>query len=288
MDSLWGMSLPGIERWSSRVVVVRGLNPGPMTGPGTNTYLVGTGSRPLLLDTGAGIAGYVELLERALAEEHASTGPGDLVVTHVHPDHLGGTPSVLQRFGSRSVSKLPWPDRDDRFEVEITPLTYGAEITTKGATLRAIHTPGHAQDHLCFYLEEERALFTGDVVLGAGTTVIPIDGGDMTLYLESLGRILGLDLERIYPGHGPLIDDPRTKLEAYVLHRHEREGQIIDAVRAGLTSVDQIVEGIYRETPRALHAAAAQSVLSHLLKLERESRAARAMDASGAEHWALA
>ncbi len=285
---MWGMSLPDIDRWSSRVVVVRGLNPGPFTGPGTNTYLIGTGSHPLLLDTGVGIDGYVPLLERALEEECASDAPGDLVITHVHPDHLGGAPSVLRRFGARSVAKLPWPRKDERFEIEITPLAEGAEIKTEGATLRAFHTPGHAQDHLCFYLEEEQALFTGDVVLGAGTSVIPLDGGDMALYLDSLRRILELDLERIYPGHGPYIDDPRAKVEEYIQHRHLREAQIMEAIRAGFTSVEKIIEEVYRETPRALYPAAAQSVLSHLIMLERASRASRAVDASGEEHWALA
>ncbi len=288
MDSMWGMSLPEIERWSSRTVVVRGLNPGPMTGPGTNTYLLGTGTRPLLLDTGIGKPGYVPLLEQALAEECGTHAPGDLIITHVHPDHIGGAADVLRRFGSRQVAKLPWPGKDEHYELELTPLANGSEIKTQGATLRAVHTPGHARDHLCFYLEEERALFTGDLVLGAGTTVIPQDGGDMALYLESLEQLLELDLDRIYPGHGPMIENPRAKIEAYLQHRRERETQIEQAIRAGGTSVEKIVQTVYRDTPSILHPAAAQSVLSHLLKLERERRAARSLDDSGEEHWGLA
>ena len=284
---MYGTSAPDVERWSSRVVVVRGLNPGPFTGPGTNTYLIGTGARPLLLDTGSGVKGYVPLLERALREECGTDAPGDLVVTHVHPDHIGGAPDLIAHFGARRVYKRPWPGRDERYPVELTPIDGEARLETEGATLRAIHTPGHAEDHLCFYLEEEGALFTGDVVLGAGTSVIPLEGGDMALYLDSLRRILALDLARIYPGHGPLIDDPRAKLEEYIQHRQQREAEILEAIRTGLTTVERIVASIYQETPKTLHPAAAQSVLSHLAKLEREGRASRGVDASSEEHWAL-
>ncbi|MFI5315876.1 MAG: MBL fold metallo-hydrolase [Myxococcota bacterium] len=285
---MWGMKLPDIERWSANVVVVRGQNPGPFTGPGTNTYLVGHGKRPFLLDTGAGVPAYLPLLEKALADEHASGGPGDLLITHVHGDHIGGAPGVLERFGARKVAKHPWPGRDERYELDLVPIQAGDVFRADGVTLRAIHTPGHAQDHICFYLEEERALFTGDVVLGAGTTVIPLDGGDMADYLASLERMLELELERIYPGHGPLIADPRAKLTEYLEHRRERERQIVAAVRSGASTVAGMVERIYVDTPRALWPAAGQSVLSHLLKLERERRAQRSRDAAGEEHWALA
>jgi len=125
-------------------------------------------------------------------------------------------------------------------------------------------------------------------VLGAGTTVIPLDGGDMADYLASLERMLELPLERIYPGHGPLVADPRAKLTEYLEHRRERERQIVAAVRAGASTVMGMVERIYVETPKALWPAAGQSVLSHLLKLERERRAVRSRDAAGEEHWALA
>ena len=288
VDSMWGMKLPDIERWSPSVVVVRGQNPGPFTGPGTNTYLVGRGARPFLLDTGAGMAAYLPLLDEALRREHGSNGPGDLLITHVHPDHIGGAKDVLGRFGPRRVAKHPWPGRDERFELELVPIRPGDVFRGDGVTLRAIHTPGHALDHICFYLEEERALFTGDVVLGAGTTVIPLDGGDMSDYLRSLEHMLELELERIYPGHGPLIADPKGKLREYIEHRLERERQIVAAVRAGATTVNGMVERIYVDTPRALWPAAGQSVLSHLHKLERERRALRSRDAAGEEHWALA
>jgi glyoxylase-like metal-dependent hydrolase (beta-lactamase superfamily II) len=281
-----GMSAPDTERWSSRVVVVRGLNPGPFTGPGTNTCLIGTGDRPILLDTGSGVADYIPLLERVLREEYGASQPGEIVLTHVHPDHIGGASDVIEHFGPLSVRKKPWPELDSSFNVELTEIGDGTVIKTEGATLRAIYTPGHAPDHLCFLLEEEQALFTGDVVLGVGTTVIPVRGGDMGLYLASLERLLELNLKRIYPGHGPVIEDPMERIQSYIDHRLAREAQILEAMQAGEDTVERMVERIYVDTPRALHPAAGQSVLSHLLKLEAEKRASRAVDAGGAEHWA--
>ena len=287
MDSMIGLSLPDQERLSARVGVVRGLNPGLFTGPGTNTYLLGDGGRPLLLDTGAGREDYAALLARVLTEDYSCDRPEEVLVTHAHPDHLGGAESLLQVFGEYRARKLPWPGRDERYAIEIDALSEGDVIRAAGVTLHAFHMPGHAEDHLCFYLEEERALFTGDVILGAGTSVIPVDGGDMKLYLETLRRIANLDLARIYPGHGAQIDEPTARVRAYIQHRGEREGQIIEAIEAGASSVNEIVARIYQDTPRALHPAAAQSVLSHLVSLEREQRASRSSDASGAEHWAI-
>ena len=282
-----GMTLPDTERWSPRVVVVRGLNPGPFTGPGTNTYLLGTGPERLLLDTGSGVRGYLDLLETALRETCGGARLGEILVTHTHPDHLGGAPGVLERFGERSVSKMPWLERDRHVAVETVPIGDGDSFDTDGVTLRAIHTPGHAQDHLCYYLEEERALFTGDVVLGAGTTVIPLDGGDMALYMDTLRRMLDLDLERIYPGHGPYISKPKEKIQEYIDHRLEREQQIVAAAANGATTVEQMVDLIYTDTPRYLYPAAGQSVLAHLRKLQVERRASRTTDAGGEDHWAI-
>jgi glyoxylase-like metal-dependent hydrolase (beta-lactamase superfamily II) len=284
MDSMQGMRAPDVERWSARVVVVRGLNPGPFTGPGTNTFLLGTGRRPLLLDTGVGHPGYPPLLEKALLEQCGTDAPGDVVVTHVHPDHLGGARDVLARFGARRISKLPWPERDAAFGLELTPLAAGDLVEWEGVRLRAIHTPGHALDHLCFYFEQERALFTGDLILGAGTTVIPAEGGDMALYLDSLERLLDLDLAVIYPAHGPRIDRPYEKIREYLAHRRMRESQVLECLAAGVAAIPAMVERMYTETPVYLHAAAAQSVRAHLVKLEREGAVTR----SGDDRWTLA
>jgi glyoxylase-like metal-dependent hydrolase (beta-lactamase superfamily II) len=174
--------------------------------------------------------------------------------------------------------------RDAAFGLELTTLGHGDVVRTEGATLRAIHTPGHAQDHLCFYFEEEKALFTGDLILGAGTTVIPADGGDMALYLDSLERLLDLELERIYPAHGPRIPEPHAKIREYLTHRRMRESQVLECLASGISQVPDMVERMYVETPKFLHAAAAQSVRAHLVKLEREGKARRT--GSDPEGWA--
>lgn len=282
-----GMQLPDIEQWSDRVWVARGQNPGPFTGPGTNTYLVGNGARPLLLDTGDGRGEYLPVLESALSQR-GGDALGELALTHVHPDHIGGAPGIIERFGERPVFKQPWRERDEQFDIPLTAIGDGDRIESPGATLRAIHTPGHAQDHLCYYLEEERALFTGDVIVGAGTVVIPLEGGSMRLYLQTLEQLLELEIDRIYPGHGPRIDHPREKIQEYLDHRLLREEQILTAIRGGCLTIERMVEEIYIDTPRYLYPAAGQSVRSHLLKLEEESRASRTVDAAGDEHWSLA
>ena len=266
-----GVDLPDVDVWSERVVVALGQNPSLFTGPGTNTYLVGTGPRRILLDTGQGVADYLPVLDRAL-ERAGCQAIQEIVLTHGHPDHMGGAPSVLERHGPLRVSKRPWPGVDERYAVEVTPIADGAVVRTEGATLRAVHTPGHAEDHLCFVLEEERAIFSGDNVLGVGTTVIPRRGGDLRDYMNSLQRLLAEAPGRIYPAHGPCIEDGSAKLREYIAHRERREAQILAALPGRIA---ELVKEIYAAYPEALHAAAAHSVCAHLLALEREGHVTR-------------
>jgi ribonuclease/clavin/mitogillin len=260
-SSMLDASLPDVDRWSSRVVVVLGQNPGMFTGPGTNTYIVGTGSQRILLDTGQGVATWVDLLEGALTEYCDGASLERIVITHGHPDHHGGIPDVLARWGEMPILKKPWPGHDLDFPLQV--IDDGAIVRTEGATLRALWTPGHARDHLCFYLEEDKAVFTGDVVLGAGTTVVPPDG-DLGDYLESLERLLTLDLEVIYPAHGPAIHNPYEKIQDYIDHRKLRDLQILDGIDAGVVHVEDLVKRIYTDIPEFVHAAAGVSVSAHL------------------------
>jgi ribonuclease/clavin/mitogillin len=268
-QTMIGLALPDVDRWSERVVVALGQNPSIFTGPGTNTYLVGTGKRRILLDTGSGHDEYLPVLDEAMQREGCEA-IDEIVLTHGHPDHIGGAASVIARHGAMRVSKRPWPGVDERFDVEITPIGDGDRVRTEGATLRAIHTPGHAEDHLCFLLEEEGSLFSGDNVLGVGTTVIPARGGDLLDYMNSLARLLDAGPTAIYPAHGPLIPDGAGKIREYIDHRNQREVQILAALDDGARDVKGIVQIVYVGYPESLHAAAGSSVAAHLLKLMRE------------------
>ncbi len=263
-DSMLGMQLADIDRWSDRVTVVLGQNPGPFTGPGTNTYLIGTGANRVLLDTGQGVSAYLDILERAILETDGLVEIERIVITHAHPDHIGGVQGIFGRIGRVPVLKMPRPELDQGVEIE--PLEDGCIVRTEGATLRGIWTPGHASDHLCFYLEEERALFTGDVVLGAGTTVIPRDG-DLGDYMASLDRILALDMDVIYPAHGPAIREPHKKVREYIAHRELRDQQILSGLGEGPTTTADLVAKIYVDVPEFLHPAAAVSVDAHLRRM---------------------
>jgi glyoxylase-like metal-dependent hydrolase (beta-lactamase superfamily II) len=272
-----GVELPDIDRWSDRVVVALGQNPGAFTGPGTNTYLIGTGRRRILLDTGEGRDEYLPVLERAL--EHAGCeGLQEIVLSHGHPDHIGGTASILDRYGTMSVSKLPSAKIDEPYGLQITPIGDGSVIRTEGATLRALHAPGHAEDHLCFILEEEGSLFSGDNILGVGTTMIPTEGGDLLRYLNTLEQLLAEQPKAIYPAHGPMIQDGKGKIREYIAHRHEREREILSTLSDRPLDIPSIVARIYQGYPESLFQAAEESVYSHLRKLEGEGRALRAIE----------
>jgi len=179
------------------------------------------------------------------------------------------------------VRKMPSALFDAPYgDLALEPLAPGDVVRAEGATLRAIHAPGHAPDHLNFILEEERALFSGDNVLGVGTTVIPAESGDLGDYMSSLEKLLAEEPRRIYPAHGPVIERGAAKLREYIAHRGEREQQIIRALERGPQRAIEIVQVVYAAYPAALHAAAAQSVIQHLRKLVREQRAARDAEAS--------
>jgi glyoxylase-like metal-dependent hydrolase (beta-lactamase superfamily II) len=297
-EILGGTQLPDVDVLSERVAVALGQNPSMFTGPGTNTYLVGTGAKRLLLDTGSGHDEYMPFLEEAVSRV-GCRGIEGIVLTHAHPDHIGGVNQVRAHFGSDiPVYKKPWPvdegvggpggdvspidiaNPDQLADGPLETIGDGDVVETEGARLRALFTPGHSPDHLCYVIEEERSLFSGDNVLGIGTTVIPATSGDLGDYMNSLERALAETPNEIYPAHGPRIADGTAKVREYLDHRLAREQQVLDALAAGDREPAEMVKRIYVGYPESLHAAAAQSVTSHLKKLEREGRV-RAGDAGG-------
>ncbi|HWM80409.1 MAG TPA: MBL fold metallo-hydrolase, partial [Methylomirabilota bacterium] len=220
---------------------VLGLNPGMMTGPGTNTYLVGR-SEPILIDTGAGVAGYMGVFAEYLAERGWQS-PSRVILTHRHVDHLGGVPHLRERFPGLPVAKMIY--KDEGLPEGTADLRDGQVVKGDGVTLRAVHTPGHASDHLCYFLEEERALFSGDLILNGSTSVIPDEDGDLADYMASLRRVQALGVRRIYPAHGPVVEDAPGKIQEYIDHRMERERQIVEALGNGARTIPEMVKIIY-------------------------------------------
>ncbi|XP_038051545.1 endoribonuclease LACTB2-like [Patiria miniata] len=290
MMNIMATVIPKVEQLSSRIVRVLGCNPGPMTLQGTNTYIVGTGKRRFLIDTGEeDKPEYLSNLKTTLSNHKTSIQ--EILVTHWHHDHVGGIPGVckeLQLASSIDVSKLPRsPHQDEPIEgvdQEYKYLEDGQVLRTDGATLRVIYTPGHTDDHMVLYLEEENAVFTGDCILGEGTAVFE----DLFTYMKSLELIVALKPDVLYPGHGPVVTSAVEKVQAYIDHRNLREKQILEVLEANkgkkaLTCMD-MVKIIYTETPEILHMAAASNVDHHLTKLEKEGKVGR-QGSNGEHRW---
>jgi glyoxylase-like metal-dependent hydrolase (beta-lactamase superfamily II) len=261
---------------------VLGLNPGMFTGPGTNTYLVGR-REPILIDTGAGVEGYLPLLTGYLAHRGWKQ-PARVLLTHRHPDHLGGVAQLRARFPGLRVSKFI--HRDPALPEGVDDgVRDGEPIAGDGVTLVPVYTPGHASDHLCYYLPEEKALFSGDVVLSGSTSVIPAGDGDLLDYMRSLRRLQGMDVRRIYSAHGAVIEDGPGRIEEYIAHRLLRERQILECLGDGIETIPAMVARIYVDVSPKLHPAAAQSVESHLRKLAREGRVREETAADAPSRW---
>jgi hydroxyacylglutathione hydrolase len=252
-------------------VPIHAFNPGPMTGDGNWTWLV-PGRVPTLIDAGTGDPKHLEAVEMALAGARLV----QVLVTHAHVDHASGAVAIAQRFQGVSFLKMPWAERDSRWGVPWQPIGDGGLVEAGDDLLRAVHTPGHAPDHLCFWHERSRTLFSGDLAVKGTTVYIPPNlRGDLADYLSSLERVRALRPARLLPAHGPVIDDPDALLLGYLQHRQEREEQIVSALRAGPATPEALVPLIYRGLKENLSQVARETVLAHLLKLEREGRAGR-------------
>ena len=230
---------------------------------------------PTLIDAGEGRPPHLDAVRSAL--EGAALR--QVLVTHGHGDHAAGAPSLAAHSPEAVFRKMPWSDRDARYAVDWVPLADGEGVDAGDTRLTAVHTPGHAPDHLCFWHEPTRTLFGGDLAMSHGTVWIPGNrGGDLRAYLDSLRRIISLAPRRILPAHGEIIEAPLPLLERYLAHRAEREEQIIAALRHRPRTADAIVAAVYRGLEPALLPMAGEGVLAHLRKLEVEGRAGRAGD----------
>jgi len=256
-------------------IPIHANNPGPMTGEGNWTWLL-PGRVPTLIDAGTGDIRHLEAIEAALGGARLA----QVLVTHAHTDHASGAPVIAARMPGVRFRKMPWPGRDAKWPVPYDPVVPGEIVSAGDTSLVAVHTPGHAPDHLCFWHPDSRALFCGDLAQKGTSIWIPFDlRGDLSDYLASLQRVMDLDPVRLLPAHGPVIDEPAKLLQRYVAHRLSREGQILDAMRAGGDTVDGITARVYAALPDNLLPMARQGVHAHLVKLEREGRVRRAGEA---------
>lgn len=250
----------GAIRESRLVERLIASNPGPFTGPGTNTYLIGTGDRRAVLDPGPEDPAHIDRILAVAEDAHAFI---DLIlVTHSHPDHLPGA-----RF-LRDKTRAPLA-ADGRIRGVDRPLSHGQRVPLPGCFVDALYTPGHAGDHYCFLMGEDGSLFSGDLIVGSGTVVVSPPDGDMDEYLASLRALRTYGIRTILPGHWDRVDDPEAKITEYIDHRLEREQQIIAAMRAGDRTTLAMVARIYPDVDRRLRAAARASVTAHLISLQR-------------------
>jgi glyoxylase-like metal-dependent hydrolase (beta-lactamase superfamily II) len=271
MDFAYGVArelVPGVLRLVAN-------NPGPFTFKGTNTYLVGRGDDLVLIDPGPEDAAHRDAVLAAVGRRRVS----HILITHTHRDHVDGLPALVAATGARTGgfgrraaqpgAKRASPSGGEYVDEDFAPdvqLRHGDRLAGDGWAFTALHTPGHAPDHLCFELEGTGVLFSGDHVMGWNTSVVGPPEGSMADYIRSL-ELLGErgDRDRVYfPGHGGRIAEPQRLVKAFLLHRRMREQAILDCIRSGTDTVKAIVPAIYRGLDPKLTNAASLSVLAHV------------------------
>ena len=237
------------------VELVLAPNPGLLTGPGTNTWIVRSTDSAVIIDPGPTIPSHMD----AITEAVRGIAVAAVLVTHTHPDHAPAANGIAQRVGAPAIGFGAGPDfSPDHLIAD------GESVPFGGTEAVCIATPGHTPDSVCYRIGD--ALFAGDHIMGGSTVVVE----DMSDYLNSLHKLGNTGLDVLYPGHGPVIDAPDAVIAEYIEHRLERERQILSALHDGAVSVGSVVSDVYRDVDPSLHPLAAVSVMSHLEKLRRE------------------
>jgi glyoxylase-like metal-dependent hydrolase (beta-lactamase superfamily II) len=261
--------MPGLVR-----IVAK--NPGPFTFKGTNTYILGQGRNVALLDPGPEDDAHFQ----AVMQATKGRGITAIIVTHTHRDHIDGLPRLKAATGAPTwgygrkarnpgtVVKSPnGGEYTDEDFVPDHPLADGGRFEGEGFTLRAVHTPGHAPDHLCFEIEGTGALLSGDHVMGWNTSVVAPPEGNMVAYMRSLDKLMERSDKVFFPGHGGRVEEPQRVVKAFIVHRRMREQAILEAIRGGAMSLTAIVEVVYRGLDPRLAKAASLSVAAHVESL---------------------
>jgi glyoxylase-like metal-dependent hydrolase (beta-lactamase superfamily II) len=252
-------------------------NPGPFTGPtGNNTWLV-DGAEPLLVDAGVGHPEHLAALEKLLGDRPLSR----VFLTHAHRDHSAGVPHLRARWPGVEIAG--GAALDNGAALRGPRIADGGTLPAGDRMMQVVSTPGHSPDHACLWDEDARIFFAGDLLVASGTVMIDASsGGGLRGYLASLARVRELDPARIYPGHGPFIDNGAALIDQYVAHRMDRERQVLDALAHGPSTVQALVKTIYPLLDPAIAPAAEETLIAHLAKLEEEEKVQR----SG-ESWIL-
>lgn len=242
------------------LTTLQARNPGTLTGPGNNTYLI-DGAEPTLIDAGVGHPEHVDELARTLGGRPLAR----ILVTHGHPDHASGVPALRARWPGVTAHKWLSPGDAGTW----MPLEDGEVVRVGAQELRVVYTPGHASDHVCFWHAPSHELFCGDMMTKTTTIMVPPSsrGGSLREYLDSLRRLAALEPRLAWPGHGDVIDAPVERIHTYLAHRAERERQVRACLDEGVTDIDAIVARVYADTPSDLWPAARLTVEALFEKL---------------------
>ena len=268
-----------VRTLSTRVRRIVAPNPGPMTGPGTNTYVVGE-SDLALVDPGPAVPSHIDAILTCVADRLRY-----IACTHTHPDHSPAAAVVADATGAELIGRTTADDRHQDLSFQPASQVDDDEcIAGEDWTLRAIRTPGHVDNHVCYLLEEEGMVFAGDHIMNGSTVVIVPPGGNMADYIASLRRLLDYQVKVLAPGHGELIQDCRGEVEKLVRHRLMREAKVSAALDQRPQSLDELVVNVYDDVDPMMHEWAKLSLLAHLIKLEGEGKTLKT-PVSGADHW---